>query len=36
MILNCAASKNVYTHETTRTNFIFLSKLIMDVKHTSV
>ncbi len=36
MILNCAASNNVYRYETTRTNFIFLSKLIIDVKHTSV
>jgi len=36
MILNCAASKNVYTYETTRTDFIFLSKPKISVKHTSV
>lgn len=36
MILNCAASTSVYTYETTRTDFIFLSKPKNDVKHTAV
>lgn len=36
MIFYCAASKNANMYETTRTDFIFLSKPIFSVKHTGV